>query len=155
MESTMQQPAVFIRHCLSGICLRSALSPRGHDTPPAPQLILRSLGYQPLIRPASTPPCATVPAPRPQTRGRQTTASTWGQVSTASTPGATGPIRPLRQSNDSGALCCRRRCAGMDSPTTSANGGTIRFMEPPSRVPMIFQSRREDDKDLRQGLPAG
>src|SRR4249920_1102140 len=149
-ETTTRRPDVFIRRCISAAFLRSALSRQGHDTPPAPRLTLRSSDCQSFTYLASTQPHATVLAPARRTRGRQTTASTWERVSTASTPGAMRQTRLLLRSNGSGVSCCNRRCDGTALQTTSANGGTIRFTARLSRAPMIFPLHRGGDDGLRR-----
>src|SRR6186997_2570776 len=148
-EAITRRRGVFTRGCISATYSASALSLQNRDTQPAQQSTSHLSDCRSRAHLVLTQPHGMVPAQARRTNGRRITVSTWGPVLTASTQGATEQICRLRRSNGSGVFCCNRRCAGTALPTTSANGGTIRFTAHLSRVPTIFQLRLEGDDGRR------
>src|SRR5262245_36225359 len=143
-DTTMPQPNAFTRRCTSAAYSHSASSLQDQDTQPALRSTSHLSDCQSCARLVLTQPHGTVPAQARRTSELRTIVWTRGPASTVSTQGAMGQARLLLQSSGNGALCCNRRCAGTALPTTSANGGTIRFTARLSRAPMIFQSYRGD-----------
>ena len=146
----MLQPDAFTRRCTSAAYSHLASSPQDQDTQPALRSTSHLSDCQSRAQLVLTQPHGTAPAQARRTSELRTIVSTWGPVSIVSTQGAMGQIRLLLQSSGSGALCCNRQCAGTASPTTSANGGTIRFTARLSRELTIFQSHREPDEGLNR-----